>query len=42
MTEPVQALVMRAKIVVNVTGADHCELEAAIRDRSAPQIREQL
>ena len=36
-TEAVQALVMRAGIVVNVTRADRGRLEAIISDRSAPQ-----
>jgi transposase len=36
-TEAVQALAMRAGIVVNVTGSDRRQLEAIISDRSAPQ-----
>src|SRR5213080_773605 len=37
MSEAVQALIMRAGIVVNVTRADRHRLEAIISDRSAPQ-----
>ena len=37
MSEAVQALIMRAGIVVNVTRADRHRLEAIIWDRSAPQ-----
>jgi hypothetical protein len=35
--EAVQALVMRAGIVVNVTQADRHRLEAIVSDRRAPQ-----
>src|SRR5580693_1987473 len=35
--EAVQALIMRAGIVVNVTRADRLRLEAIVADRSAPQ-----
>jgi hypothetical protein len=35
--EAVQALAMRAGIVVNVTRADRRRLEAIVSDRSAPQ-----
>jgi hypothetical protein len=37
--EAVQALDMRAGIVVNVTRADRLRLEAIVLDRSAPQKR---
>src|SRR3979411_819863 len=37
--EAVQALIMRAGIVVDVTRADRLRLEAIIADRSAPQSR---
>ena len=37
MPEAVQALVMRAGIVVNVTRADRRRLEAIVSDRCAPQ-----
>ena len=36
-SEAVQALIMRAGIVVNVTRADRHRLEAIVSDRSAPQ-----
>jgi len=36
-TEAVQALAMRAGIVVNVTRADRRRLEAIVADRRAPQ-----
>jgi hypothetical protein len=36
-TEAVQALDVRAGIVVNVTRADRHRLEAIVSDRSAPQ-----
>jgi hypothetical protein len=37
MPEAVQALVMRAGIVVNVTPEDRSRLEAIVGDRNAPQ-----
>jgi hypothetical protein len=37
MPEAVQALVMRAEIVVNVTPEDRDQLEAIAGDRNAPQ-----
>jgi len=36
MPEAVQALVMRAGIVVNVTPEDRHQLEAIVGDRNAP------